>query len=320
MSSLFDQKLLDDLGILDWGYTDRDEALSFDHYDQWVSQGYHEPLQYLSGDKKEKRKKITEYYPDFKSALVFLFSYQKEKKALEEFYKSPLSNGLKIAGYVFGFKEKDYHVEVREKLQKLASELPEGIQTKFSLDTQPILERDLAYRAGLGWFGKNSMFINKSHGSFFILGSLLLDQKLDLKSNPLDTDHCGQCTKCIDLCPTEAIEGRTIITNKCISTYTIELFKEADPPKGYPNAGGEIFGCDICQDVCPWNIRALARVTETEEIASPIKDFFLTRPIREIITDLENMTNRGFRKVFHQTPLERTGRVGLLKSIKLFFK
>jgi len=316
--SLFDSKILNDLGVLDWGYTDCDEAQSYDTYEKWIDKGHHGPLGYLTGEKKEKRKKISEYYPEFKSALVFLFSYQKEKKSLDQFYQSSESNGLKIGSYVFGFGGQDYHKVLRQKLESLACHLPEGISYKLSLDTQPILERDLAYRAGLGWFGKNSMFINKKQGSFFIIGSLLLNKTLELPIPSVDTDHCGQCTKCIDLCPTDAIEGRTIISQKCISTYTIEVFKEGTPPKGYPNSGGEIFGCDICQDVCPWNIKALSKIEEQVTLNSQLQDFFLKTPIDEILNKLKEMTNRGFRRVFKDTPLERTGRLGLIKNIKLF--
>ena len=317
-SSLFKPSTLKDLGVLDWGYTNSDEAKSYYIYEKWIEKGHHGPLAYLTGEKKDKRKKISDYYPEFKSALVFLFSYQKEKKMLDRFYQSSESNGLKIGSYVFGFGGKDYHKVLREKLETLASYLPEGISYKLSLDTQPILERDLAYRAGLGWFGKNSMFINKKEGSFFIIGSLLLNDTLDLPVQSEDTDHCGQCTKCIDLCPTDAIEDRIIISQKCISTYTIEVFKEGTPPQGYPNSGGEIFGCDICQDVCPWNIKALSKINEETTLNPQIQDFFLKTPVDEILKKLKEMTNRGFRKVFKDTPLERTGRLGLLKNIKLF--
>lgn len=316
---MFDPQILNDLGICDWAYTETDEALTYDHFDSWVQKDHHLPLQYLTGDKKTKREKLSNYFPEFKSALVFLFSYKGEKKSLEEFYQSPLSNGLKIASYVFGFEGKDYHHVVRDRLKKISETLPENINFKYGLDTQPILDRDLAYKSGLGWFGKNSMFISKEHGSFFIIGSLLLDQKLDLPTRTIESDHCGTCTKCIDLCPTNAIDPqtRTLISSKCISTYTIELFKEAPPPKGYPNSGGEIFGCDICQDVCPWNERALLKTPEV-----PIKNenliYFLKSPISSIRDYLQKLSNRGFRKEFKETPLERTGRVGLLKNINLF--
>ena len=203
-----------------------------------------------------------------------------------------------------------------------------NLEAKFSLDTQPILERDLAYRAGLGWFGKNSMFINKSKGSFFIIGSLLLSEKLPLSKLKNEVDHCGQCTACIDSCPTQAIDPktRTILTQKCISTYTIELFKDGTtPPIGFIPGASEIFGCDICQDVCPWNKRVFRNYSKinnfkehefSKEKESLISGFFLKKPLEEIIKKLKGMSNRGFKKQFKGTPIERTGRVGLLKNLK----
>ena len=241
-----------------------------------------------------------------------------------------ISNGLKIASYVLGFEGVDYHYNLKESLESIGRELqgldPE-LEFKLSLDTQPILERDLAFRAGLGWFGKNSMFISKSEGSFFILGSLLLSKDYTLPERDVETDHCGQCTKCADACPTDAIDldTRTLISNKCISTYTIETFKDVgEAPQGMENSNGEIFGCDICQEVCPWNKRLLrvGKVKPFEgdlsEHEVKVRSYFLERPISEILDDLSSLSNRGFQRLFRSTPIERTGRVGLLKNIRFF--
>jgi epoxyqueuosine reductase len=153
------------------------------------------------------------------------------------------------------------------------------------------------------------MLINKKLGSYFLISSIFLDKKLDLSSKPVEPDHCGTCTRCIDACPTSAIiDGRQIDASKCISTFTIEMFKDnVEAPKGYPSEREEIFGCDICQDVCPWNAKPLLR-SELGNYAAFEKTF------KNI--DLTSISNREFKRVFKGTSLERTGRVGILKNIK----
>ncbi|OUR96580.1 hypothetical protein A9Q84_09535 [Halobacteriovorax marinus] len=316
--------------IVDWGCTTDPRPVTWEHFSAWVEKGHNGILKYLEGDRKEKRESIKNYFPEFESALVFQFSYADQKFALDNFYNSSESNGLKVAGYVMGFDGVDYHHVLKERLDaigKLIQAVDPEVEYKISLDIHPVLERDLAYRAGLGFFGKNSMFISKSKGSFFLLGSLLLSKDYDFESKPIETDHCGSCTRCIDACPTVAIDPntRTIISDKCISTYTIELFKDlGEAPVGMENSDGEVFGCDICQDVCPWNKRLLRinRDVDREESKSEtyqsIMDFFLKRPIAKIIEDLEALSNRKFQKLFFGTPLQRTGRVGLLKNIRFF--
>ena len=276
--------------IVDWGYTENPKPLSFDRYETWVGQDGHGPLGYLADERKEKRKDIRHFFPEFQSALVFLFSYAEEKASLEKFYREdPEANGLKMASYSLGFEGLDYHHVLRDSLKSISEKIhslyPEATFS-HSLDIQPVLERDLAARAGLGWFGKNSMFISRREGSFVMLGSLFLSIKLPLKEGELEADHCGNCTRCIDLCPTEAIDPltRTLRTEQCISTYTIELFKdEKTPPAGMEKAKGEIFGCDICQDVCPWNKKPLQIKTEKDSFWESFKEhslvrFFLKRP------------------------------------------
>lgn len=319
-------------GIVDMGLTTAPVPHTLSHYNDWVAQGKHGPLSYLEGERQDKRQDLRHYFSDFKSSLVFLFSYADTKYALNDFYKGQESNGHKIAGYVLGFNGVDYHFEVKSRLEEIKAKLisldPE-LKIELSLDIQPVLERDLALRAGLGWFGKNSMLINKSEGSFLILGSLLLskDYSFIVSEKKMETDHCGQCTRCIDACPTMAIEpeSRSLIANKCISTFTIELFKEAPAPEKMESAQGEIFGCDICQDVCPWNKRVFRKMNEvkSELLQSPknkfIIDFFLNRAVDEIISELNSLSNRAYQKLFFGTPLQRTGRVGLLKNL-MFWK
>jgi len=323
---LFDKDLLEKLSLRKVGYSELSEPLSYDKYVKWVEKGNHEPLNYLADHRKDLRSDLKEYFPEFKSALVFAFDYSGKKKALDEFYQSDQSNGLKISSYVFGFDGADYHLELRDRMNSILDVLKQShpdISTSYTLDMHPVLERDLAHKSGLGWFGKNSMLINREFGSFFMIGSLLLDQTLDIETESLETDHCGNCTACVEACPTDAIdvENRTIISNKCISTWTIELFNEAPPIPGHIEKGeGEIFGCDICQDVCPWNIKELEKNNSqklTGEKSHLLKSFYLERPVEQVEQELEGMSNKAFVRQFKGTALERTGRKGLLKNIKL---
>lgn len=332
LSDLLNLENLSQYGIVDVGITTDAIPYTLSHYNDWVKEGKNAPLSYLEGDRQKKRQDLREYFEEFQSSLVFLFSYAESKKALDHFYESSESNGKKIAGYVLGFGGVDYHFEVKSRLEEIKMKLIEidpELKIELSLDIQPVLERDLALRAGLGWFGKNSMLINREHGSFVIIGSLLLNKDISssLTSKKIEVDHCGQCTRCIDACPTDAIEvnSRVLIANKCISTFTIELFKDAPAPSGMENAQGEIFGCDICQDVCPWNKRVFRKMIETKseliETSKNIflKNFFLKRSLDEIIEELNTLSNRAYQKLFFGTPLQRTGRVGLLKNL-LFWK
>ncbi len=324
------QTILEDYPqIVDCGYTTELTPESYGRYDRWVQKKGHGPLHYLADYRKDKRKSLKAYYPECESALVFLFSYADGKKALDDFYQGLESNGLKVASYTLGFNGQDYHYVIKEWLgqigQRLAALNPD-LDYKLTLDVHPVLERDLAYRSGLGWFGKNSMFISKEHGSFVLLGSLLLNQRMDLKEKAMDIDHCGNCRACIDICPTNAIdiETRTIITSECISTYTIELFKEEDTPPKIKWHGGEIFGCDLCQDVCPWNKKVLKAITAQSELLNTpfgqlIKETFLTPSPAAIKAKLEGMSGRAFTRLFKGTSFERSGKRGLLKTLRHLF-
>jgi epoxyqueuosine reductase len=323
---------LKEFGVTDFGYTEEGIPTTTHEYNHWVTQKKHLPLTYLEGERQEKRQHLKNHWDEFQSAVVFLFSYHKthyKLKALEK--NDPDWNGLKLASYTLGFDGLDYHHLLKDQLMGIGERLKQeyDLEYRLTLDTHPILERDLAKRAGLGWFGKNSMMINRDHGSFFIIGSLLLNKKLDLEKNQFETDHCGQCTRCIEACPTEAIDpvNRTIIAKDCISTFTIEQFKlESIPSEKMDLSSGEIFGCDICQDVCPWNKR-VDRIMDKENISNDwmpqqqkILDYFMLRPIKMLHQDLEATSGKTFEKVFKQTSFERSGRRGLLKNIRFYLQ
>jgi epoxyqueuosine reductase len=332
--NIFSPDQLKNWGIEDYGLTDEAIPLTREHYNHWVDNGDHLPLTYLEGERQQKRQSLTEHWPDCQSAIVFLFSYHEGHQYLQSLYQNdPQWNGLKLASYTLGFEGMDYHHVVRERLIEIGESLKidnSSLVYKLTLDTHPVLERDLAMRAGLGWFGKNSMMINRSQGSFFIIGSLLLNQSLKSlnvsERRTLETDHCGQCTKCIVACPTQAIdpETRTIKAQDCISTFTIEQFKlDTIPSQKMTLKDGFIFGCDICQDVCPWNVRVdrLKNVVLKKfdnETQTKIINFFLRRNPTDLADDMESMTEGFFKRMFKNTTFERSGRRGLLKNIKFY--
>lgn len=316
-SDLFSKEFLDSIGAIDFGYTEDSQSESFSIYDEWVRKGLHGPLKYLEDHRKDLRQDIKKLYPEFQSALVFVFPYIQEKKQLLQ-----NNHSMKMASYAYAFEGYDYHYVLKEKLENVVDELKKsGLQFNYLdiIDTKPVLERDLAKRAGLGWIGKNSMLINRSYGSYFLIASLLLDQKLEIVRKQIEVDHCGNCTKCIDACPTSCIlDNRTIDAGKCISTFTIEMFKDCEPPTGF-NDSEYFFGCDICQDVCPWNNKPLleAEILDYKtERQNFFNDFFLSQDKDKIIEKLEMMSNREFQRVFKGTSLFRTGRIGLIKNLK----
>lgn len=327
---VFPEELLKKWGVVDFGVTTEAVPESLNRYNEWVEKQHHNPLLYLEGERKNKRQSVKEHWPDFQMGIVFLFSYQPTHQALQSVYRmDPEWNGLKMASYTMGFEGQDYHHLLKGRLQEIGEFLKtqnSSLEFKLTLDTHPVLERDLAFRSGLGWFGKNSMMINRHHGSFFIIGSLLLNQEIPLEEKKLETDHCGQCTACIEACPTRAIDPvtRTIIAADCISTFTIEQFKlETQPSEKMTLKSGWIFGCDICQDVCPWNKRVdrkNAPVMDFNQEQNRILDFFLRRSKHELVTELESMSEGEFKRKFSGSSFERSGRRGLLKNLRLLLK
>jgi epoxyqueuosine reductase len=315
-SSVLNITLLKELGVLDWGYTENPTSQTFSKYETWTEGAHHGPLNYLSDHRKDLRKDLRLVYPEFQSALVFLFSYQEAKKWMLD------NDKHSVAAYTLGFEGEDYHRSLKSRLEKIFQSLnQQDLKVFYSLDAQPVLERDLAFRAGLGWFGKNSMLINRHEGSYFIIGSILLNQKLPLEEIKTDTDHCGQCTACVDACPTNAInpETRTLEAGKCISTFTIEIFKDSEAPEGFEKSRGEVFGCDICQDVCPWNRKPLLRTIgnlNLKESFSFLKEWLFEWPKEKLYVLFDSDSNRGLRKKFFGTPFDRPGKEGWLKNLK----
>jgi epoxyqueuosine reductase len=301
-------------GISEWGYTEELQARSFDQFKNWI-QNNHESLPYLGTQLSiYNRESIKLWWDEAQSCVVFLFEYTAAKKSLLE------TNHHKVASYTLGFEGEDYHDVLARRLHEIAKML--NLQNyKITLDTQPILERDLAYRAGLGWFGKNSFLIHPKKGSYFIIAGLILDHQLSLDLRATETDHCGTCMACVEACPTNAIDAqsRSIIASKCISTWTIEDRKlETAPIVGLEKSRGEIFGCDICQDVCPWNSKPLKNaISFLSEKAIFWRDWY-HRPISEILLNVQSMSGKALQRFMLHTPFSRPGKKTLIRVLSFW--
>jgi epoxyqueuosine reductase len=242
-------KYFDNVGI-----AGADNPLSIDKYENWLVKGFHGEMSYLNRHLAMKAKP-QELLANSKSWIVVTQNYDTKEPLYSEIApRLKLEKKGWIARYVRGG---DYHQVISEKLNKLVEKLKEefpGDEFLACVDTKAVLERDTAYRAGLGWIGKNTCLLDQQRGSFFFIAEILTT--LELTPDMPVMDHCGTCTRCIDACPTGAIEEPKILNaTKCISYWTIES-KTSAPESLSRKFGQNIFGCDICQDVCPWNQKA----------------------------------------------------------------
>jgi len=208
-----------------------------------------------------------------------------------------------ISRYAWGA---DYHQVVRAGLERLARALGDDHEWKICVDTAPLLERSYAREAGLGWIGKNTCLINQEMGSWFFLGEILTSLEIAPDSPP--PDRCGTCTRCIEACPTQAIaaEGYEIDARRCIAYFTIELHGSV-PEEMRAGVGQHVFGCDICQDVCPWNREAPV----AEEAA------FEARHFAPSLEDMARLSGDEFREMFHASPIERAKYAGFLRNVAI---
>ncbi len=237
--------------------------------------------------------------PGAKSVVVLGYSYFPAEDLGEQ-------TGYKVAKYAYG---QDYHHVLKAKLRELMEQLQEeigAIEGRAFVDSAPLLERQWAQKAGVGWLGKNSLLLNRQMGSFFFLAELVLDLVLE-PDVPLARDYCGSCTRCIDACPTDAIVKPGVVDgSRCISYFTIEL-KEEIPAEVQGKWNDWIFGCDICQDVCPWN-----RFSQThqEPLFDPHED--LKKMNKQ---DWEEISEDVFAKLFKKSAVKRTKLAGLKRNI-----
>ena len=267
--------------------------------DQWISKGFHASMQWIE-NRKEERANIFNYFPDAVSLISVGMNYFSGNT------QDDLKSKFKFSNYAWG---EDYHSLIKDRLQillKWIKNTSEEIEGVACVDTSPIMEKSWAQKAGLGWQGKHTNLISRDYGSWLFLGEIILNIPLDY-DKPFIEDLCGSCTACIDACPTNAITSYQLDSNKCISYRTIEHRGEFDENEN--NLDGWIYGCDICQEVCPWN--------EKFSKISPEKSFF---PKTEILDwsekkwmDLDDAT---FKKLFKGYAVKRTKFSGLQRNIK----
>ncbi len=265
--------------------------------EEWLSRGYAGKMSYLEKN-FDKRLDPRLLVPGAKSVVSLMYNYYPSGTEME--------GELKIAKYAYG---EDYHFVVRDMLHEFLSRIKEkvgDVNGRVFVDSAPVMERAWAAQAGLGWVGKNSLLLNRQHGSFFFLAELILD--LDLVADGPIKDYCGSCTACMDACPTDAIpEPYVVDGSKCISYYTIEL-KDELPTEMKGKFQDWIFGCDICQDVCPWNRFAKPHEQPRFEPSSELKEMSPS--------DWKELTSEVFDRVFAKSPIQRTGYEGLKRNIR----
>ena len=267
-------------------------------FDDWLARGYAGDMRYLPRW-ADKRRDTRLPFPGTVSAIVVAMDY------------GGRSESGPVARYARG---DDYHDVMTAKLDALhewiAAEVQHTVHGKAYVDTGPLLERDLARRAGLGWFGKNTMLVNPELGSFFFLGALLVDLELE-PDEPFEADRCGTCTRCLDACPTNAlVEPRLLDATRCISYLTIEL-KGAIPEPLREPMGSLIYGCDVCQDVCPYNVKF---AQELKEPAYGPRAGIAGRDARQLARALLAMTQEEFSRAFSKSPMKRAKLRGLKRN------
>jgi epoxyqueuosine reductase len=293
-----------ELGFLDIGIS---KAVFMDkeaqHLEEWLNKGYQGTMSYMENH-FDKRVDPRLLVPDAQSVISLSYNYYNPAKQTD-------STAPKLSMYAYG---EDYHKVVKDKLFLLVDDIRSQIgeiNGRCFVDSAPVLERNWAQRSGLGWIGKNTLLLSKKKGSYFFLAEIISDLELDYDT-PV-TDHCGTCTKCIDACPTEAISpnGYILDGSKCISYLTIE--RKEDIPKEYQDKmEGWMFGCDICQDVCPWNRFSIAH----NEKAFHPKEDLLHMKKKEWI----DITEEVFNRLFVDSPVKRTKYKGLRRNIDFLYK
>jgi epoxyqueuosine reductase len=284
------------LGFILAGVTSCEPPAHFNIFDEWLTENRHATMDYLASERSRSRRADPKLIlPECKSILVLALPYSPLSKNNSEF---------QIASYALG---DDYHDVIPPRLQELVQFIEEQvgqpIPNRYYTDTGPILEREIAQRAGLGWIGKNSMLINPQKGSTFLLAEILLGIELE-PDEPLQTDHCGTCTRCIDACPTQCIlPNRTLDARRCISFLTIE--NKGDIPEDLrPHMQNWVFGCDICQQVCPWN-RFSQPADSALEPSIPLP----------ILTDDLTLKSSEFNQRFKRSPIKRAKRRGYFRNL-----
>lgn len=267
--------------------------------ENWLNKGMHGTMQYME-DHFDLRIDPSKLVPGARSVITLLFNY---------FPAQQQPPGVpKISKYALG---NDYHEVIRTKLKLFLQQIKDQvgeISGRGFVDSAPVLERSWAQKAGLGWIGKNGNLINKQGGSFFFIATLITDLELEYDA-PFVKDYCGTCTKCIDACPTDAILPDKVINgSKCISYFTIELKEALIPGAMQGKFDNWMFGCDVCQDVCPWN-----------RFSKPTHELNFT-PLPQVLhftkNDWEELTEESFKAIFRNSPLRRSKYQGIKRNLK----
>ena len=267
--------------------------------ESWLNKGLHGKMKYME-NYFDLRIDPTKLVPGAKSVITLLLNYfpsEQQRKDVPQ-----------VSKYAYG---KDYHEVIREKLKVFLQMIKENIGDVHGqgfADSAPVLEKTWAQKSGLGWIAKNGNLITKQYGSFFFIATLIVDLELEY-DDPFTKDFCGTCTMCIDVCPTNAIlDDKVIDGSKCISYFTIELKDMLIPDKMKGQFANKMFGCDICQDVCPWN-----------RFSKPTKEVAFT-PLPQILnfttTDWEDLTEESFKIIFKDSPLKRSKYAGIKRNLK----
>ena len=267
--------------------------------ESWLHKGFHGNMDYMQRH-FDLRIDPTQLIPGAKSVITLLLNYfpqQQQNPAVPQ-----------IAKYAYGT---DYHFVIREKLNQLIALIKEqigNINGRGFTDSAPVLERSWAQRSGLGWVGKNGNLITRQSGSFFFIATLITDLELQY-DDAFAKDYCGTCTRCIDACPTQAIlPNKEIDGSRCISYFTIELKDALIPQEQKGKFENWMFGCDTCQDVCPWNRFS---TPHTEPQFNPLPGL-----LNLSTNDWEQMTETTFRRIFKNSPLQRSKFKGIQRNLK----
>ncbi|MES2847498.1 MAG: tRNA epoxyqueuosine(34) reductase QueG [Bacteroidota bacterium] len=300
INTLLVKKLATQLGF-DYCGIAKAEKLEEDarRLEQWLNKGMHGNMQYME-NYFDLRTDPCKLVPGARSVITLLMNYYPQQVQNE--------GTPKIAKYAYG---EDYHEVIREKLNHFIALLKDEvgeIHGRGFVDSAPVLERAWAQKSGMGWIGKNGNLINKKSGSYFFIATLIADIELDYDS-PNTKDFCGSCTRCIDNCPTEAIlPDKVIDGSRCISYFTIELKDALIPGSMQGKFDNWMFGCDVCQDVCPWN-----------RFSKPNNETAFA-PLPQILNftsnDWEELTEESFKMIFKHSPLKRTKFEGIKRNLK----
>jgi epoxyqueuosine reductase len=267
---------------------------------KWLEMGFHADMTYMEKN-FEKRVNPSFHIDSAKSVILFGTNY----------FNSVSRGSIILNGISMYARGLDYHILLMKKIRELIDEVKKETQANFNaklfVDSSPVLERALAKRAGLGWFGKNSCLINKNLGSYFFISGIIIDIELE-PDKPFNDNYCGKCTECIESCPTGAIVSSGVVDSRlCISYHTIEN-KKGIPEFVRKRLNGWIFGCDICQQVCPWN----RKVKETV-----IAEFKPSEELQKLnIQDLLKMNRAQFNETFRKSPLKRAGYETFMNNLK----